>query len=86
MVAYDEASGDKDPNDSVNNTLVPLYQSTHEPYGLIDFFRWQNVRNPEISATFSPTDKFRFTPQADFFWLQNKFDNWYNSSGGNIRT
>ena len=81
MVAYDEASGDKDPNDSVNNTFIPINQSTHEPYGLLDFFRWENVRNPEISTTFSPTEKFRFTPQVDLFWLQSKFDSWYNSSG-----
>lgn len=85
-VSYDEASGDKDPNDSVNNTFVPLYQSTHEPYGLMDLFRWQNIRNPEIGLTFSPTAKLKITPQADFFWLQSKFDNWYSSSGGNVRT
>lgn len=83
---YDEASGDKDPNDSVNNTFVPLYQSTHAPYGLMDLFRWQNMRNPEVSLTFSPMEKLKITPQADFFWLQSKFDNWYNSSGGNTRT
>ena len=85
-MAYDEASGDKDPNDSASNTFTPLYQSTHEPYGLIDFFRWQNVRNPEISMSFSPTEKFRFTPQADFFWLNSKFDSWYNSSGTAVRS
>lgn len=84
-VGYDEASGDKDPNDSVNNTFVPLYQSTHAPYGLMDLFRWQNMRNPEVSLAFSPTGKLKVTPQADFFWLQSKFDNWYNSSGGNVR-
>ncbi len=67
MIGYDEASGDKKFGDGVSNTFVPLYQTTHEPYGLLDFFRWQNVRNPEVNATFSPTDKFKFTPQADFF-------------------
>ncbi len=86
MVAYDEASGDQDPNDSSNNSFPPIYQSTHEPYGLLDFFRWQNVRNPEISTTFSPNDKFKFTPQADFFWLQSKFDFWSNSSGTAMRS
>lgn len=85
-VAYDEASGDQDPDDSANNTFIPLYQSTHDPYGLLDFFRWQNVRNPEVSMTFSPTEKFRFTPQADFFWLNSKFDAWYNSSGSAVRS
>ena len=85
-LAYDEASGDKDPNDSVSNTFIPLYQSTHAPYGLLDFFRWQNMRNPEINVTFSPTEKFRFTPQIDFYWLQSKFDSWYNSSGTAVRS
>ncbi len=85
-VAYDEASGDKDPNDSVNNTFIPVYQSTHDVYGLLDLFRWQNMRNPEISATFSPTEKIKFTPQVDFFWLNSKFDSWYNSSGTAVRS
>ena len=85
-VAYDQASGDKDPNDSVSNTFTPLYQSTHEPYGLIDLVRWQNVRNPEVSVTFSPTEKFRFTPQMDFFWLESKSDSWYGSTGTATRT
>ena len=86
MVAYDEASGDQDPNDSSNNSFPPIYQSTHEPYGLLDFFRWQNVRNPELSTTFSPNDKFKFTPQADLLWLQSKFDFWSNSSGTAMRS
>jgi hypothetical protein len=85
-VSYNEASGDNDPNDSVNNTFLPLYQSTHEPYGLQDFFRWQNIRNPEVSITFSPTDKFKITPQADFYWLNSKFDSWYNTSGTTVRS
>ena len=64
---YDQASGDKDPNDRDSNTFVPLYQTTHEPYGLLDFFRWENVCNPEFNVTLSPTEKFRFTPQLGLF-------------------
>lgn len=85
-LTYDEASGDKDPKDGENNSFSPLYQSTHDPYGLLDLFRWQNVRNPEISMTFSPSESFKFTPQLDFFWLNNKSDSWYNSSGSAFRT
>ena len=85
-IAYDEASGDKNSKDSVNNDFIPLYQSTHEPYGIIDLFRWENLRNPEIGVTFSPTDKFKFTPQADFFWLQNKNSPWYSSTGTAFRS
>lgn len=85
-VGYDQASGDKDSNDSVSNTFMPLYQSTHEPYGLMDLVRWQNVCNPEVSLTVNPTEKFRFTPQMDFFWLDSKSDSWYGSSGSATRT
>ncbi len=85
-LSYDQASGDRDPNDSISNTFTPLYQGTHESYGIIDLFRWQNIRNPEFSMTFSPTDKFRFTPQLDLFWLDSKSDSWYSSSGSVTRT
>jgi hypothetical protein len=85
-LAYDEASGNQKPNGKTNNTFVPLYQTTHEPYGLMDFFRWENVHNPEFSITFYPAEKLRFTPQVDFFWLDSKYDSWYNSSGTAVRT
>ena len=84
--AYDQASGNQKPNGKTNNTFVPLYQTTHEPYGLMDFFRWENVHNPELSVTFYPAEKLRFTPQVDFFWLDSKYDSWVNSSGTAIRT
>ncbi|MDE2221496.1 MAG: alginate export family protein [Candidatus Omnitrophica bacterium] len=85
-LSYDEASGNKNPNGNVNNTFVPLYQTVHAPYGEMDFFRWENMRNPELNVQFSPIKKFRFTPQVDFFWLQSKNDSWYNSSGTAVRT
>jgi hypothetical protein len=85
-IAYDEASGTKNPKSKYSNTFVPLYQTVHEPYGELDFFRWENMRNPEFNIIFSPTEKFHFTPQIDFFWLQSKNDSWYNSSGTAIRT
>ncbi len=85
-LAYDLASGDKKTGDNTNNTFIPLYQSTHDPYGIMDFFRWENISNPELSVTFYPTEKFRFTPQVDFFWLDSIDDSWYNSSGGVVRS
>lgn len=86
LVSYDEASGDKNSKDKESNTFIPLYQSTHDPYGLMDFFRWQNVRNPEASVTLSINDKFKLIPQGDLFWLQKTTDSWYNSSGTAVRT
>jgi len=85
-ISYDEASGDKKVGDGTTNTFNPLYQSTHDPYGLLDYFRWQNMRNPELSLTLSPTDKLKVRPQVDVFWLQSTNDSWYNSSGTVVRT
>jgi len=83
---YNYASGDKDPNDSVVNTFNPLYQSTHGPYGVIDFFRWQNMREVAAFVQLSPQEKFKLNPQIHFFWLDSKFDSWVNSSGTTLRS
>lgn len=84
-VSYDQASGNRKLSGETNNTFVPLYQTTHDPYGIMDFFRWQNMHNPEVSVTFFPTEKLRLIPQVDFFWLDSKYDSWYNSSGTVLR-
>lgn len=85
-LAYDEASGDKDSRDSESNTFIPLYQSTHEPYGLMDFFRWENMRNLEFNVNLSLTEKLKLIPQVDFFWLMSTKDSWYDSTGAALRS
>ena len=86
VLEYNYASGDKDSNDGQNNTFNPLYQSTHEPYGLMDFFRWQNMREFSLRADLFITEKLKLIPQTNFFWLANTNDSWYNSSGTVLRT
>jgi hypothetical protein len=83
---YNHASGDKNSNDSTNNTFIPLYQSTHEPYGLMDFFRWENMREIALSVNLSVTNKLKLIPQVNFFWLMSTNDSWYSSTGAVLRT
>lgn len=83
---YNHATGDNDPNDSVSNTFNPLYQSTHEPYGVVDFFRWQNMRELATFVQLSPMEKVKLNGQVHFFWLDSKFDSWVNSAGTVIRS
>jgi len=83
---YNHASGDDSSSDGEVNTFIPLYQSTHDPYGLMDFFRWQNMREVALKLDASPMAKWKFTPQVNFFWLENKNDSWYSSSGSVIRS
>jgi hypothetical protein len=86
MLEYNEATGDKEPNDRQSNTFIPLYQSTHEPYGLMDFFRWENMREAALNVSLSPAKKLKFTPQTNFFWLMSTNDSWYDSTGTAFRT
>lgn len=85
-VEYNLASGDKKRGDNKNNTFIPLYQSTHEPYGIMDFFRWQNLREAALNVSLSPYKKWKVIPGINFFWLDSKWDSWYNSSGSRVRT
>jgi len=82
---YNQASGDKDPRDSANNTFIPLYQTTHDPYGLMDFFRWQNMREVATILNLSVTNKLKVIPQVNFFWLMSTNDAWYDSTGAVLR-
>jgi len=82
---YNYASGDKNPNDSDNNTFIPLYQSTHDPYGLMDFFRWQNMREIALRVDLSLSKKLKIIPQTNFFWLASTNDSWYDSTGAVLR-
>ncbi len=85
-VAYNQASGDHDSADSKNNTFLPLYGTVHAPYGLMDLFRWQNMREIELGTVLSLNKQLKVTPQWNFFWLDDVHDYWYNSSGAKVRS
>jgi hypothetical protein len=75
------ASGDRNPNDGEVNTFLPLYGSTHSPYGFIDFLRLQNMREIALTATVKPTSKLELYAGLHQFWLDSRTDAWYNSRG-----
>lgn len=80
------ASGDHNASDNKNTTFIPLYHSTHGPYGIIDFFRWQNMREAAVLLTVSPCKKLQVAPEMHFYWLDDVHDSWYNASGTKLRT
>ncbi|MCX5707931.1 MAG: alginate export family protein [Candidatus Omnitrophica bacterium] len=83
---FNLASGDDDANDNDSETFVPLYQSTHAPYGIMDFFRWQNMREIAASASITPAKKLQLTAGVNYFWLDSTRDIWYSSLGSTIKT
>jgi len=56
------SSGDTKFDDKVNETFIPLYQAVHGSYGIIDFFRWQNIRECAIIAAIEPKQKLNWKP------------------------
>ena len=84
--ALNYASGDKKASDSVNNTFVPLYQTTHDPYGLMDLFRWQNMKEAALELSVKPVKELKLTAGTNYFWLANVRDSWYDSAGKKLRT
>jgi len=81
-IEYNYASGDDNPKDGDSETFIPLFQSTHEPYGIIDFFRWQNMKEVAFCLDFTPRkDRIKASLQYHRFYLDETEDVWYNSSG-----
>jgi hypothetical protein len=83
---FNLASGDHKAGDNKNTTFIPLYQTTHTPYGIMDFFRLQNMREAAVNLAVLPCQKLQVTPEMHFFWLDDVHDSWYNSSGTKLRT
>ena len=85
-VEYNYASGDDNPKDGKAKTFSPLFQTTHDPYGIIDFFRWQNVKEVAFFLDFTPLkDRIKGSLQYHRFYLAETEDAWYNSAGMKIR-
>ena len=80
------ASGDKNALDSVNNTFIPLYQAPHDPYGMMDLFRWQNMREMALEVSVKPEKNMKITAGTNYFWLARVRDSWYDSAGKKLRT
>jgi hypothetical protein len=82
---FNLATGDHNPTDGVAGTFNPLFGVTHEPYGLADLFRLQNMMEAAalLRATLYPGLTFR--AEYHSFWLNSTRDNWVNSNGAVIR-
>ena len=85
-IEYNFASGDSDPKDGKAETFNPLFPTAHETYGIIDLFRWQNVKEIAFLLEFTPLkDRIKGYLQYHRFYLDETEDAWYNARGKAIR-
>jgi len=85
-VTVNYATGDNSAADAVNHTFVPLYQAPHDPYGVMDFFRWQNMKEAALEVSVKPVKDLKITAGTNYFWLAQKKGSWYDSAGAVLRT
>ena len=78
---YNYASGDENAADGDVGTFQNLFPTNHKFYGYMDFFSWQNLHNPAISASFSPAKDVTVRVDGQFFWLADTSDAWYRANG-----
>lgn len=78
------ASGDRDPNDGVAGTFNPVYGRGHGPYGIMDLWRLQNVREVGLIGQVEPKEGLRATVEYHYAMLDESRDAWYDNSGRNL--
>ncbi len=82
---YNYASGDRNPNDGVNETFDNLFPTNHKFYGFEDFFAWKNVHNPHALFAVTPLKNLKLQLDGHLFWLAQKEDAWYRASQTAVR-
>jgi hypothetical protein len=78
---YNFATGDDNPTDGLRQTFDQLYPTGHDKLGLADQVGWRNIHHLREGFEFSP---FKATPISlnyHSWWLAEKTDGLYASSG-----
>lgn len=70
------ASGDRDPNDGIDNTFDRLFGSSNGHYGFLDYFIWSNMIQPSVQLSASPTKSTRLNSIYRTVWLASDTDAW----------
>jgi len=73
------ASGDRDPNDGVNERFNRLYGFAR-PWSASDYIIFENVIAPKLRLEFQPHAKLRVDAGYGGYWLASDSDSWRNAN------
>jgi hypothetical protein len=82
---FNLGTGDRDPTDGKRGTFIPPYAAVHEPLGIIDFTRHQNLREWALTLSVAPTDALFIQGEYHDFTLEEPKDAWVNAGGTVLR-
>ncbi len=80
-IAYNYATGDRDPLDGDIETFQNLFPTNHKFYGQMDVFSWQNMHDLEVSVKLQPLKAVSLRAEFHAFWLASTDDAWYRANG-----
>lgn len=80
---YGYASGDKNPNDNVDNRFDRFFGFAR-PWSADHYVIYENLKAPKIRFEFSPTQKLGFEMGYGGYWLASGTDRMFDILDGNI--
>ena len=80
---YGYASGDKDPNDNVDNRFDRFFGFAR-PWSADHYMIYENLKAPKIRFEINPTQKLGFELGYGAYWLASKTDRMFDILDGNI--
>lgn len=80
---YGYASGDKNPNDNVDNRFDRFFGFAR-PWSADHYVIYENLKAPKIRFEFSPTQKLGFELGYGGYWLASSTDRMFDILDGNI--
>lgn len=79
---YGYASGDRHPNDGVNNRFERFFGFAR-PWSADDYIVFENIKAPKIKLEFQPAKDLRIDGGYNWFWLASSTDRFNNLLDGN---
>ncbi len=80
---YGYATGDRDPNDNVNNRFDRFFGFAR-PWSADHYVVYENIKSPKIRFDLQPTQKFGIEAGYTWFWLASSTDRLFDTFDGNI--
>ncbi|MDQ3185221.1 MAG: alginate export family protein, partial [Pseudomonadota bacterium] len=80
---YGYATGDRDPNDNVNNRFDRFFGFAR-PWSADHYVIYENIKAPKIRFDIQPTQKLGLEAGYSWFWLASSTDRLFDSFDGNI--
>jgi hypothetical protein len=78
---YDYATGNPHTNPLRIGTFDQQYPSSHNVFGLVDLFGWQNIKETRASLDLAPSSHWTLLIQQEFLRVANTRDSVYSGGG-----